>query len=132
MRIRPLAAILVAPALLTACVRNSAKSAGARNTAVLEVRNEYQASVDVYAVRQGAPVNFRIGQVFPNRTERFRLDQSLIGGGLTVAFAAVPASLQGSPSAPRATTGGFTLRPGDVVRFRVSSDLRSSAASLDY
>ena len=130
MRLRPAAVLL--PLALAGCVRGRPAAARPGNTAVLEVRNEYLAPVNVYAVRQGAQTNFRVGQVFAGRTERFRLDPQIYGGGVPIAFAAVPSSLQGSASAARATSGTFTLRPGDVVRFRVSSDLRSSAASLDY
>jgi hypothetical protein len=129
MRLRHLAAVS-AVFLSAGCVRNRSKIPAAATAATLEVRNTYLAPVDVYVQRENGGAEFRVGQVFANRTQRFPLDQHMIGGSSNVAFIAVPVSTQARPTMGRAVSAPLVLRVGDYVRFNITTDLRSSTAFL--
>jgi hypothetical protein len=129
MRLRHLATAGVV-CLSAGCVRNRSNVPRSATAATLEVRNSYLASVDVYVQRENGGAEFRVGQVFANRTERFPLDGNVIGGSSNVAFIAVPVSTQARPNMGRAVSAPLVLRAGDLVRFSVTTDLRSSTAFL--
>lgn len=121
---RPLAraASALVPVALSACVLGSrGRVPRAADSATLEVHNGYPGPVDVYAVRGGTTTATRLGQVSGSRVQRFRVDATIIGGSSSVAFVAQPPATQA-----RASTGSVVVRAGDVVRFNVTPDLRSS------
>ena len=121
-------AALLLPAALAACVRTNPRIPATADTATREVRNDFPATVDVYAIRQGGGPEVRLGQVFSGRTDRLRLDRVLIGSGVGVAFVAIPSAPRPRTGATRAVSGGFPVNAGDVVRFNVTTDLQSSTA----
>lgn len=125
MRFRPLTAAVLVPVALSACVFGQRRRGGAaEQNAVLEVRNQYTGAVDVYAVREGSTSSIRVGNVFPNRTERFRLDGTIIGGFASLNFVAVPTATANR----RVASGVLVVRSGDVVRFEIAPDLAGSTA----
>ena len=129
MRLRHLA--LASTALVAAgCVRTRSNVARLTQTATLEVRNSYIAPVDIYVQRDQGGSEFRIGQVYANRTQQFSLDGQIIGGMPNLVFIAVPASTQARPSMGRAIAAPIVIRPMDLVRFNITTDLRSSTAFL--
>jgi hypothetical protein len=128
---RPIVRALAALAPLAAgCVvgpRGGAARAGApAGGATLEVDNRYQGPVDIYVVRGGTTTAARLGQVSASRSRRFRVDAALIAGFSNVTFVAQPPATQ-----TRASSGSIPVRAGDVVRFTVTPDLRSSTAVVE-
>jgi hypothetical protein len=121
---------LGAACLAAGCIRHRATTPAAAANATLEVRNSYLAPVDVYVQRENGGAEFRVGQVFANRTARFPLDQPTIGGASSVALIAVPVSTQARPTMGRAVSAPLVLRAGDQVRFNITTDLRTSTAFL--
>ena len=130
MRLFRLAVAGSAALLGASCVRHRPSLPRPGDAATLEVRNNYLASIDVYVQRENGGAEFRIGQVFANRTESFPLDPQVIGGSSNVAFIAVPVATQSRPALGRAVSSPLVLRAGDLVRFNVTTDLRSSTAFL--
>jgi hypothetical protein len=104
----------------------TARAAAAAGAATLEVSNGYQGPVDVYVLRGGTGTPARLGQVPTGRVQRYRVDANLIGGFGTVTFVARPPASQ-----TRASTGAVPVRAGDVVRFNVTPDLRSSTVFVE-
>jgi len=91
MRLSRRAAVALLPVALSACVfGRRTRTAGAADSATLEVRNDYVGPVDVYVVRGGAVQATRLGQVAANRVQRFRLDPNVLGGTSSVSFVASP------------------------------------------
>ena len=122
MRSAARAASALLPVALSACVLGSrGRVPRATDSATLEVNNRYPGPVDVYVVRGGATTTTRLGQVSGSRVQRFRVDATIIGGSSSVTFVAQPPAAQ-----TRASTGSVVVRAGDVVRFNVTQDLRSS------
>ena len=124
MRPNARAAAALLPLALAGCVfggRGRTARVPNADSATLEVQNGYQGPVDVYVVRNGTTSPTRLGQVSGNRVQRFRIDATIIGGSSSVTFVAQPPVSQA-----RASTGAVVVRGGDLVRFNVSQDLRSS------
>jgi hypothetical protein len=129
MRLRHLVTV-AATCLAAGCIRQRAVTPAAAAAATLEVRNSYLAPVDVYVQRENGGAEFRVGQVFSDRTARFALDQPTIGGASNVALIAVPVSTQARPTMGRAVSAPLVVRAGDRVRFNITTDLRTSTAFL--
>lgn len=122
MRLTPRIAAVLLPAALAGCVFGQrGRPVGSAEAALLEVQNSYPGPVDVYVVRGGSTTATRVGQVSGNRSERFRIDPTIIAGSSSVTFVAQPPASQS-----RASTGSIVVRGGDLVRFNVTQDLRSS------
>ena len=122
--IRARAAVALLPLALAGCVVGKRGRTAPGGAATLEVNNLYPGPVDLYVVRDGTGTPVRLGQASGNRVQRFRVDANVIGGFSNVTFVAQPPV--SGPGAARATTGLIVVRAGDVVRFNVTQDLRSS------
>lgn len=126
MRPRSLARTLLVPlALVTACAASHAR----RNVplsapATLEVHSTYIGPLDLYAVSDNGFMQ-RIASSVGSRTERFKLPNSLLGGGGTIRIIAVPLAENG-----RASTGRIVVRPGDIVQFNISPNLAASSVFI--
>lgn len=122
MRARFLAAALV-PLSVVGCMHGRGAVSNAQS-ATLEVNNSYIGPLDIYGVRDNGFVT-RIGSAYSSRTQRFRLDPALIGGGGLIRIIAVPVSENG-----RASTGQISVRPGDVVQFNIAPTLQASSVFI--
>ena len=115
-------AALILPVVFAGCVFGQrGRVAPTADAALIELNNQYPGPVDLYVVRGGTTTATRLGQVQGNRVQRFRVDAAIIGGFSNVTFVAQPPTSQ-----TRASTGSIVVRGGDVVRFNVTPDLRSS------
>jgi hypothetical protein len=108
--------ITIAAAALAAC---GPLRTGAGDTAKIIFSNQSLDQADVYAVT-GAGEPVRIGTVTPNRTETLTLPPPFSTG---TDFAIIARVL----SRPSLITGRLSMRPGESVQIRLSSDERTLA-----
>ena len=102
-----------------------AEAAGAgRGDVVLVVTNNYVMPVAVFA--RGAGTDYQVGTVLPGIEGRFIIRKAMLGSG-TVEFLGNPAD-----GARQISSGGLLLRPGDVVRFVITTHLIGSYADVSH
>jgi hypothetical protein len=109
-----------------ACSHHHGATAGpqpARLPVTVNVTNNYETSIEVFAV--GAGTSYHIGSVAPGIVRSFELSMNLIGSGGSVRFLA-----QVTGYGPRVQTDDVVLSPGDVVDFEITTNFFDSRATV--
>lgn len=96
----------------------------ATDTVIVNVVNNYEIPMDVYAVAGGT--NYRMGTVNPGIPSRFVLRQAMLAGNRQIEFVA-----RASGYGPQIRSGPLQLRTGDtVVDFEITTWLAGSRATV--
>ena len=109
-----------------ACAHHRGTPAGpqpARMPVTVNVTNNYETSIDVFAV--GAGTSYHIGSVSPGIVRSFELNMNVIGSGGYVHLLA-----QVTGYGPRVQTDDLVLAPGDIVDFVVTTNFLDSRATV--
>jgi hypothetical protein len=119
---------VIAALILTsaACAQHHGTAAGpqpARMPVTVNVTNNYETSIEVFAV--GAGTSYHLGSVSPGIVRSFELNMNMIGSGGSVHLLA-----QVTGYGPRVQTDDLVLTPGDIVDFVVTTNFLDSRATV--
>jgi alpha-amylase len=99
------------------------RGASANDSVVVYVTNNYETTMEIFAV--GGGTVYRMGSVSPGINRRFVLRQAMLLSGGQVEFMG-----QATGYGPRVRSGPLQVVPGDVVDFEITTNLLGSQATV--